>query len=53
MFGADELPPFSFELNEFAATFQRGGQQNGAPREFRAELMVKDNPSAEPRPVTV
>lgn len=53
MFSADDLPPFSFELKEFEATFQRGGQQSGAPRKFRADLMVKDDPSSEPRPVTV
>lgn len=53
IFGADQLPPFSFELKEFEATFQRGGQQNGAPRAFRAELIVTDKPSAEPRAVTV
>lgn len=53
IFGADQLPPFSFELKEFEATFQRGGQQNGAPRDFRADLLVKDDPQSEPRPVTV
>jgi cytochrome c biogenesis protein len=53
VFGADQLPPFAFELKEFEATFQRGGRQNGAPRAFRAELIVKDEPSAEPRAVTV
>jgi cytochrome c biogenesis protein len=53
IFGADQLPPFSFELKEFEATFQRGGQQNGAPRDFRADLLVKDDPKSEPRPVTV
>jgi len=53
MFAADDLPPFSFELKEFEATFQRGGQQNGAPRAFRAEVIVKDDPKSEPRPVTI
>ena len=53
IFSADQLPPFSFELQEFEATFQRGGQQNGAPRDFRADLLVKDNPQSEPRPVSV
>jgi cytochrome c biogenesis protein len=53
MFGADDLPPFSFELKEFEAVFQRGGQQNGAPRAFRADILVKDDPKSEPRPVTV
>lgn len=53
IFSSDNLPPFSFELKDFAATFQRGGQQSGAPREFRAELSVKDEPSAQPRAITV
>ena len=53
MFGPDQLPPFSFELKNFEAKFQRGGQQNGAPREFRAEILVKDTPASDPRPVTV
>jgi cytochrome c biogenesis protein len=53
MFGADQLPPFSFELQEFEATFQRGGQQNGAPRAFRADILVKDDPKSEPRPVAI
>ena len=53
IFSSDNLPPFSFELKDFAATFQRGGQQNGAPRAFRAEISVKDEPSAQPREITV
>jgi cytochrome c biogenesis protein len=53
MFGADDLPPFSFELTEFEATFQRGGQQNGAPRAFRADVLVKDDPKSQPRPVSI
>lgn len=53
MFGADDLPPFSFELKEFEAEFQRGGQQNGAPRAFLADVLVKDDPKSEPRPVTI
>jgi cytochrome c biogenesis protein len=53
IFSADQLPPFSFELKKFTATFQRGGQQNGAPREFTAELLVKDDKTKQPRPVTV
>jgi cytochrome c biogenesis protein len=53
MFSADKLPPFSFELKKFSATFQRGGQQSGAPREFKADLLVKDDPKTQPRPVTV
>ena len=53
MFGADDLPPFSFELKDFESVFQRGGQQNGAPRAFSADVLVKDDPKSEPRPVTI
>ena len=53
MFGADQLPPFSFTLLDFGADFQRGGQQNGAPRDFFAELAVKDDPNSTPRNVRV
>jgi cytochrome c biogenesis protein len=53
MFGADDLPPFSFELKDFESVFQRGGQQNGAPRAFRADVLVKDDPKSEPRPATI
>ncbi len=49
MYGADQLPPLSFKLENFISSFQRGGQQNGAPREFYADLLVKDDPSATPR----
>jgi cytochrome c biogenesis protein len=48
-----DLPPFSFTLDRFSATYQRGGPQDGAPRSFAAEVMVRDQPSAQPRPVTV
>jgi len=53
IFGTDQLPPFSFELQEFESEFQRGGQQNGAPRAFRADVLVKDDPKSEPRPVAI
>jgi cytochrome c biogenesis protein len=53
IFGADQLPPFSFELQEFESEFQRGGQQNGAPRAFRADVLGKDDPKSEPRPVAI
>ena len=48
-YSADKLPPISFKLENFISSFQRGGQQNGAPREFYADLLVKDDPSATPR----
>jgi cytochrome c biogenesis protein len=51
--GTDSLPPFSFTLDSFAATYQRGGPQDSAPRSFTARLTVRDEPSAPPHPVTV
>ncbi len=51
--GTDSLPPFSFTLDHFSATYQRGGPQDSAPRSFTAQLTVKDEPSSAPRPVTV
>ena len=51
--GTDSLPPFSFTLDSFSATYQRGGPQDSAPRTFTAEVTVRDEPSAPPRKVTV
>ncbi|MFI5099488.1 MAG: cytochrome c biogenesis protein ResB [Actinomycetes bacterium] len=51
--GTDSLPPFSFTLDSFSATYQRGGPQDSAPRSFTARLTVRDDPSSAPRPVTV
>lgn len=49
----DALPPFSFTMTKFRATYQRGGPQSGAPRSFEADLLVRDGPGASRRPVTV
>jgi cytochrome c biogenesis protein len=51
--GAAGLPPFSFTLDHFSATYQRGGPQDAAPRSFTAQLTVHDDPGAPARPVTV
>jgi cytochrome c biogenesis protein len=53
MFGPDQLPPISFLLKDFGATYQRGGRQNGAPREFFADIAVKDNQDAQPRDLRI
>ncbi len=50
---AERLPPFSFTLTDFEATYERGGQQDGAPRSFRADLLVRAEPGAPERAVTV
>ena len=49
----DDLPPFSFVMTRFSATYERGGPQDGAPRSFRADLLVRDTPTSAPRAVTV
>lgn len=43
-----DLPPFSFTLNDFSATFQEGGEQAGAPRGFEADVTVRSEPGAAP-----
>lgn len=42
------LPPFAFTLKKFTADYQRGGQQNGAAREFSADVSVVPSPGAAP-----
>ncbi len=49
----DDLPPFSFIMTKFSATYERGGPQNGAPRTFEANLLVRDTPTSPQRPVTI
>jgi cytochrome c biogenesis protein len=51
--GTDSLPPFSFTLDHFSATYQHGGPQNGAPRTFNAQVTVRDDPTAAPRQQTI
>jgi len=49
----NDLPPFSFTMTSFSATYQQGGPQNGAPRSFAADLMVRDTPTSPERAVTI
>ncbi|HEX6887015.1 MAG TPA: cytochrome c biogenesis protein ResB [Candidatus Nanopelagicales bacterium] len=43
---AEDLPPFSFTLTDFEATFEREGSQRGAPRSFSATLDYTGEPGA-------
>lgn len=43
---SDSLPPFSFKLTDFEATFERDGSQRGAPRSFAASLEYRAAPTA-------
>jgi cytochrome c biogenesis protein len=49
----EDIPPFSFTLQKFTATYERGGPQDGAPRSFEADVLVKDSPDATPRATTI
>ena len=49
----DALPPFSFTLDKFTAGYQRGGQQNGAAREFAADVTLVRSPGQAPERTTI
>lgn len=55
MGSVDDLPPFSFTLLDFEATFEREGSQRGAPRSFEATLAYRAAPGdpVEQRSVSV
>jgi cytochrome c biogenesis protein len=40
------LAPFSLVLDDFAARYQVGGQQSGAPRDYSADVSVRSEPGA-------
>lgn len=42
----DNLPPFSFTLEDFRVDFERSEAQLGAPRLFEADLVVRPEPGA-------
>jgi len=49
LYNSSAMPPFSFKLENFSATYQADGMQIGAPRKFQADVLVKSNPKAAPR----
>lgn len=48
-FSVESMKPFSFTLEDFGASYQVGGMQSGAPREFHATVAYKETPAAEAR----
>lgn len=52
-FDESSLAPFSFTLDRFTAEFQRGGMQNGAAREFSADVTFVAEPGAAPETRTI
>ncbi|MGW6689589.1 cytochrome c biogenesis protein ResB [Streptomyces sp. NPDC054961] len=49
LFDSDDLPPFSFTLDKFDATFERTGPQKGTPREFKAYVTFTDGAHGSPQ----
>jgi cytochrome c biogenesis protein len=49
----NDLPPFSLKLQDFSATYQQTGDQQGAARSFGATMQVVDHPGAQPRVATI
>lgn len=49
----DDLAPFTVELADFTAEFQRGGEQNGAPRDYRADVLYRPAPGEPMQETTV
>ncbi len=39
-----DLPPFTVKVDDFWAVFQRGGDQNGAPRQYSAAVSYRSAP---------
>lgn len=53
LFDIRSLPPFSFRLQDFRATYQETGPQRGAPRSFLAQLQVTRQPGDAAEPFTL
>lgn len=50
LFAESRLVPFSVRLRDFSVRYQARGDQQGAPREFSADLTYRSAPDADPRP---
>jgi cytochrome c biogenesis protein len=44
MFGAEDLSPFSFTVDDFEVSFLREGEQAGMPTDFSADLSYREAP---------
>ncbi|MCJ0874139.1 cytochrome c biogenesis protein ResB [Streptomyces sp. AP-93] len=48
LFDSDDLPPFSFTLDKFDASFERTGPQKGTPRDFKAYVTFSNGAHGTP-----
>ncbi|WP_405529734.1 cytochrome c biogenesis protein ResB [Streptomyces avidinii] len=49
LFHPDDLPPFSFTLDRFDATYEMTGPQRGTPRDFKAYVTFSDGAHGTPQ----
>ncbi|MCJ1679244.1 cytochrome c biogenesis protein ResB [Streptomyces sp. APSN-46.1] len=49
LFNSDDLPPFSFTLDKFDATFEKSGPQKGTPRDFKAYVTLSEGVDGTPQ----
>ncbi|MFD6226512.1 cytochrome c biogenesis protein ResB [Streptomyces sp. NPDC060232] len=49
LFHPDDLPPFSFTLDRFDATYEMSGPQRGTPRDFKAHVTFRDGAHGAPQ----
>lgn len=52
-FDDGSLAPFTVELDDLAVRFQAGGEQRGAPRDFRAAVTYTSSPQGPRRPAVL
>ncbi|MFE7093974.1 cytochrome c biogenesis protein ResB [Streptomyces erythrochromogenes] len=48
LFHPDDLPPFSFTLDRFDATYEMSGPQRGTPRDFKAYVTLSKGAHGKP-----
>lgn len=48
LFSSDNLPPFSFTLDKFDATYEKTGPQKGTPRDFKAYVTFSEGADGKP-----
>ncbi|AZM89631.1 MULTISPECIES: cytochrome c biogenesis protein ResB [Streptomyces] len=49
LFSSDDLPPFSFTLDRFDASYEKSGPQKGTPRDFKAYVTYSEGAHGEPK----
>ncbi|MET9886346.1 cytochrome c biogenesis protein ResB [Streptomyces sp. NPDC006430] len=48
-FSSEDLPPFSFTLDRFDATYEASGPQKGTPRDFTAHVTLREGADGAPQ----